>query len=55
VYAKWGYCKHIIYFLQKHNLLSSLIATTQKFDNHGNTKKAKVGRVRHANSAMNRM
>jgi hypothetical protein len=54
-YAKWGYCKHIVYFLQKHNLSSSLIKTTWKFVNHGNTKKAKVGRVRHANSAMNHL
>ena len=54
-YAKWGYCKHIIYFLQEYNLSSSLIKTTRKFVNRGNAKKAKVGRVRHANSAMNRL
>ncbi len=55
VYAKWGYCKHIVYCLQKHNLSSSLIQNTQKFVNRGNTKEAKVGRVRHANSAMNHL
>jgi hypothetical protein len=53
VYAKWGLYKHVLYILQKKNLSSTIIVCEQKFANCGNTKKAKLGRVHHASSAMN--
>jgi hypothetical protein len=54
-YAKWGFCKHILYILQKMNLSYTIIACECKFAYCGNTKKAKFGRVHHATSAMNQL